>query len=331
MGFPPVIGMTLGDANGIGPEVAVKAANLYLEEGERVLMIGEAWLAQRALDLTGIRRPLHTVSAIAEVHEADEGLYILDTGRLRPEELLPGQATGAVGEATVQAFHRACEFARSGELGGVIFGPVNSDSLKMAGLTLMPPDLRQNYQMLVTGPLRVAHLTHHISLREVLDKHIKCDRVLTLLRLADHSLRKWGMPHPRIAVAGLNPHCDGVEDSAELVPAVAQAVQEGIDAYGPVAPDSVFRQCIDGQYDLVIALYHDQGHIAVKTWGFAGNCAVMLGVPFLVATVAHGSAYEIAWRGQADASMMLSSLRTCTSLVRGEGFPQSQQAEIECE
>lgn len=319
MCFSP-IGVSLGDANGIGPEVVVKAVDQYHQEGCRVLMLGEAWLAQRALELAGIRRRLRVVATVAEAAEYDDELCILDTGRLQPDDFSPAQTSAEVGVATVHAFHRACELARTGELGGVIFGPVNSDNIQMAGLTLMPADLRQNYQMLVTGPLRVAHLSHHVPLREVLDKFVKRDNVVELIRIADGSLKSWGISRPRIAVAGLNPHCVGVEDEEELMPAVAQAVKEGIDARGPIAPDSVFRQCIEGHYDLVIAHYHDQGHIAVKTWGFAGNCAIMLGVPILVATVAHGSAYEIAWRGIADSSMMLSALRTCEGLARGEGF-----------
>lgn len=326
MNSSPIIGVTLGDANGIGPEVVAKAVDQHHGGGGRALMIGEAWLAQRAFDLAGIRRPLRVVRTVAEAAGTEGELCLLDTAGSKPGEFSPAQATAEAGAATVHAFHLACGLARSRELAGVIFGPVNSDSIKMAGLTLMPPDLRRNYQMLITGPLRVAHLSHHVPLREVLDKFVKRDNVLELIRVADRSLRGWGLSRPRIAVAGLNPHCVGVEDEEELVPAVAQAVNDGIDARGPIAPDSVFRQCIEGRYDLVIALYHDQGHIAVKTQGFTSNCAIMLGVPFLVATVAHGSAYEIAWRGIADPSMMASALRICSRLAGGQGFHAGSEA-----
>ena len=323
MNDAPVVGITLGDANGIGPEVVVKAAAGADRAQVRPLLIGDAFLARRALELLGLGWSVHPVASVAEARFAEGAIDVLETGTLAPADIAPGQAVAACGAAVVRGFDVAAGLARSGEIGGMIFGPVNSDAIKRAAVRarIVTPELEQTHLLLVTGPLRVAHLTDHMPLRRVIEQEVKADKIYRLLRLADGDLRRWGISRPRIVVAGLNPHCVGDEDRNELAPGVARAAGEGIDAVGPVSPDSVFRQCIEGQYDLVIALYHDQGHIAVKTWGFAGNCALYLGAPYLVATVAHGSAYDIAWSGRADPTMMSAALATVGSLAAGKGFP----------
>jgi 4-hydroxythreonine-4-phosphate dehydrogenase len=180
----------------------------------------------------------------------------------------------------------------------------------------------RTFLFLITGPLRVVHLTDHIPLRDIFG-HISRQAVLDLIRLTDRSLRGWGMAAPRIGVAGINPHAYGDEEKLHIEPAVADARAEGVRVDGPVSPDTLFRLGTEGAYDCVIAHYHDQGHIAVKTWRFEGNCALILGEPFIRVSVAHGTAFDIAGTGTADARSMVSALETATSLAAGRGFPAS--------
>jgi 4-hydroxythreonine-4-phosphate dehydrogenase len=158
-----------------------------------------------------------------------------------------------------------------------------------------------------------------MPLRQVCDV-ITADLVHSALIQLDAAMRGWGIASPRIVVAGLNPHATGPEDANEIAPGVSRARDCGVDATGPVSPDAVFRQCIEGRYDMVLAMCHDQGHIAVKTWGFSGNCVIIMGPPYLHMSVAHGTAYDIAGTGKADASMMRSAMIMAGDLAAGRGF-----------
>jgi 4-hydroxythreonine-4-phosphate dehydrogenase len=160
-----------------------------------------------------------------------------------------------------------------------------------------------------------------MSLRQVIDV-ITADLVAKAIGQVNDAMRSWGIARPRIAVAGLNPHATGDEDRLAIAPGVERARAAGIAVEGPIAPDSVFRQCIEGTYDMVLAMYHDQGHIAIKTWGFSGNCAMILGPPYLFLTIAHGTAFDIVGKGLADPAMILTSMRTAGSLAAGRGFPK---------
>jgi len=196
--------------------------------------------------------------------------------------------------------------------------------MKMAGtldkvVSVVPGE---SYLLLVSGALRVAHLTDHMALRDVCDV-ITQDLVALTLRKLDAVMREWGIAKPRIVVAGLNPHAMGREDSEQIAPAVAQVRAEGIDAIGPMSPDTVFRQCIEGRFDIVLAMFHDQGHIAIKTWGFAGNSAIILGPPYTHLSVAHGTAFDIVGKNIADHSMIQSAIITGAYLAAGRGFPSS--------
>ncbi|MEX0729815.1 MAG: 4-hydroxythreonine-4-phosphate dehydrogenase PdxA [Aquisalimonadaceae bacterium] len=318
----PIVAVTLGDANGVGPEVVVNAVAGSDRAVVRPLLIGDGFLARRAIELLGMDCKVHSIESLADARFAENQIDVLETHTLSPADISPGQCSAACGTAVLKGFDVAAELARTNAVGGMVFGPVNADSIKLTGLRnrLVSPDVEGAHLLLVSGALRVAHLTDHMPLRRVIEEEVKRDKVGALIALADETLQSWGIERPRIALAGLNPHCVGDEDRDELIPAVARAVASGINVVGPVAPDSVFRQCVEGDYDIVIALYHDQGHIAIKTWGFEGNCAVYLGAPFLLATVAHGSAYDIAWSGRADSSMMRTAVATVASLAAGRGF-----------
>jgi 4-hydroxythreonine-4-phosphate dehydrogenase len=172
--------------------------------------------------------------------------------------------------------------------------------------------------MLVSGNLRVVHLTTHYSLKEALN-YVKQKYILARLKLTDQSFRSWGFNDPRIAVAALNPHGGeggilGMDEFEEIGPAVQSARKLGINASGPFPADTVFNRAIQGEFDAVLAMFHDQGHIPVKVHGFAKSVSVALGLPFIRTSVDHGTAFDIAGKGVAEADSMLEAIKVAVNL-----------------
>jgi len=318
----PVVGTMIGDPAGIGPEVAVKAlASGLVHEVSIPVLLGSTGAVERAIQMTGANVRVRTMRQFETPSDDPRVIDIIDTGAL-PNGILPlGEDTEIAGRATALWLDELDALARDGSFAATIMGPISTGSLKMAGKLdkVISPIPGESYLVLLTGPLRVAHLTDHMSLRQVIDV-ITADLVDKAIGQVNDAMRSWGIASPRIAVAGLNPHAVGDEERLEIAPGVERARARGIAVEGPIAPDSVFRQCIEGRYDMVLAMCHDQGHIAVKTWGFSGNCVIMMGPPYLHMSVAHGTAYDIVGTGKADASMMLSAMRTCGQLAAGQGF-----------
>nr|MBA2689732.1 4-hydroxythreonine-4-phosphate dehydrogenase PdxA [Burkholderiales bacterium] len=282
---------------------------------------GDAGAVERVIALTRTSLTVRAIEALDQAQFAPRCVDVLDPKTLRPDDITMGKISPACGRAVTKWWEMATDLAQRGKVAAIVKGPVNSEAIEQGGgpaQNAVEPG--KTYLFLITGPLRVAHLTDHIPLAQVLHE-IKLERILKLLRLMHASLQGWGVAAPRIGVAGFNPHAHGKEEEAEIIPAVMQAQREGITATGPVPADSLFRQCIEGQYDCVLAHYHDQGHIAVKTWGFAGNCALLLGAPYIRLSVAHGTAFDIAGRGIADHASMHEAMRTAASLASGRGFP----------
>lgn len=314
------VAVTIGDPCGVGPEVIVKALG-EAAAPRRVLLVGCAEAVRQAIRCTGSALAVRTVPTAQQARFEPGVLDVLDPGSLAPTDYRLGEPCAAVGRAVVQWWDIAVGLADAGFADAVVKGPVSKEVIQL-GLEHLPPE-PPTYLLLVTGtPLRVAHLTDHVPLSEALAR-VTTANVLALIRLVDRSLRDWGIAAPRIGVAGLNPHAQGREDQAEIAPAVQAAQQQGILAQGPVSPDAIFRQGTEGQYDCIVAHYHDQGHIAVKTWKFDGNCALNLGSPFLRLSVPHGPAFDIAGRGTADSRSMLEALRTAAALGAGRGFPET--------
>lgn len=317
----PVIGTVIGDPCGIGPECIVKS----LAEGGfggRQLLIGSTAAIDAAITLTGAPFRTHSITALAEATFEDGVIDVLDSGSLDPADIQMGSANAACGAAVVEWLDTCDALAKSGEIAAAIMGPINSEAIRLSGVreqgTVHPPGT--TYVFLVSGPLRIVHLTGHTPLAEVIADYVKTDNILKLIRLTDGSLRRWGIDNPKLGIAGLNPHAFGTEETEQIVPAVERAREEGIDAVGPVSPDTIFRQGIDGMYDCIVALYHDQGHIALKSWGFAGNCAMFFGAPYIYVTIGHGTAFDIAGQGTADHQSIHAAFVTAASLAAGNGF-----------
>lgn len=318
----PVIATSIGDPAGIGAEVIAKAwVSGEAHKLSRPVLTGSAYVMEQGVEIAKVRAKVRKIQSLDELGDTPEVIDILDSGAFDPKDLQICKDTVAGGLASAKWMNEADALARSGKAAASVFAPISATSLKMAGKldAVIPINPGETYLFLVSGPLRIMHLTDHMPLRRVIDV-ISEDLVLSSLKTLDATMRKWGIANPRIIVAGLNPHAQGDEDANRLTPAVKRAAAAGINAEGPTSPDSVFRQCIEGKYDVVLAMYHDQGHIPIKTWGFSGNCAIVVGLPFLNMSVAHGTAYDIAGKGIADHTMMLSAMKMAGSLSSGAGF-----------
>lgn len=318
----PRIGTIIGDPSGIGPEVVAKAlATGEVHKVSRPILIGSAHAMREAVKISGLSMDVRPITCADEAADDPRVIDILDNGLLDPSDIEIAKDTLAGGVATGSWLGLADEMARRGEFDATIMGPVSAAALEMAGA--LDKAVRvvagETYLLLMTGPLRVMHLTDHMPLREVCDV-VSADLVADALVLLDRTLRNWGVLSPRIGVAGLNAHAAGAEDREQIAPGVERARTAGVDAEGPLSPDTVFRRCIEKRYDVVLAMYHDQGHIAVKTWGFSGNCVVVLGLPYLHLSVAHGTAFDIAGKGVADHSMMLEAMLQAGRLCGAGGL-----------
>ena len=332
MNAKPTIAVTLGDPAGIGPEVAAKAfADPRAQAAARLVAVGSAGVLERALALTGSPLRAQVVAHPADVADAG-AIPVLEDGASDGLASLPmGELSAQAGGTSVEWALAAARLALEGSVDAIVTAPINKEAAHLAGygdighmelfqsLTNAP----QVATMLLTHGLRAVHLTTHRSLRVACD-YVTRDNVLAKLRLTHEFFAAHGQPSPRIGVAALNPHGGeggllGSEEVEHIAPAVEDARGEGIDAIGPVPADSVFTQAIDGRYDAVLAMYHDQGHVAVKVHGWADSVTMNLGLPFLRASVDHGTAFDIAGKGVADARSMVSAIRVAARAASGQG------------
>ena len=331
----PLVAITMGDAAGIGAEVTAKALqDEWVYEKCRPFVVGSTAAMNSALDLIGASGSARIVHDIQDVDGRYGSIDVLDLENLDFGQISYGELSSVAGRASVEWILRAGEMAASGQIAAISTAPINKEACDLAGFEdVGHMEIFQSQTkapnvatMLMAGTLRVVHLTTHRSLRVACD-YVTRENVLSKIALTDECFRAWGFPNPRIGVAALNPHASdggllGDEEAKQIAPAVADALEAGIDATGPVPADTVFNQAIDGKYDAVIAMYHDQGHIPIKVHDWAKSVSVNLGLPFIRTSVDHGTAFDIAGKGIADAESMLESIRTAVSLASDSVLPQ---------
>ena len=320
----PLVGTVIGDPCGIGPEVVAKAwCSGAVHELSRPVLIGSRAAMEQAVRIAGLSADVRTIGSVAEMSDSPSVIEILDSGALDPNDITLGQDNAACGRASGVWLDEADRLARDGTLAATVMGPISTVAMKKAGVLdkVVKITPGESYLCLVSGPLKVMHVTDHLSLRKVCDLLSEALVAKALVTL-DQRLRAWGLAAPCIGVAGLNPHAVGEEEERAIIPGVRRAIAQGVNAEGPISPDSVFRQCIEGRYDAVLAMYHDQGHIAIKTWGFSGNSVVIVGPPYVHLSVAHGTAHDIVGKGVANHRMVLNAMRAAGSLAAGTGFPK---------
>ncbi|ELZ31311.1 4-hydroxythreonine-4-phosphate dehydrogenase [Halogeometricum pallidum JCM 14848] len=319
----------MGDPGGVGPEVIVKA---YPElcEIARPLVIGDADVIAAAVDVCDADLAVEAVESVADATFDRGRIPVLDLGLI--DELVRGEVREAYGAASLKYVERAIELAVAGEIDAITTAPINKQSTKLAGSdyaghTGMLADYTdtENYSMmLVEDDLRVTHVSTHVPLREACDL-VTTESVLETIRLTDEALRDLGVDSPSVGVAGLNPHASdggllGDEDDAEIRPAVERAREEDIDAVGPESPDTVYVRAARGEFDCVVSMYHDQGHIPIKMLGFAGGDAVSgvnvtIGLPIVRTSVDHGTAFDIAGQGIASERSLIDAVRVAVDMA----------------
>ena len=324
----PRVGITVGDAAGIGPEVVLKA--LASEEVRtlcRAVVFCDAREIGRQAAALGLECDYPVVNLDA-VEKNTSPVAIVDLNNL-DQPVKPGEISAAAGLAASQYVGSAVALCRRDALDAVATAPLNKAALRLAGLTFaghteMLGSLCGVDQCLMSffaGPLRVVLLTTHLSLRGAIGR-IKKDHVVRTLLMTASELERFGIGNPRIAVAGLNPHAGenglfGPEDADELVPAVQECREShGINVSGPIAADTLFVRAWRGEFDCVVACYHDQAMIAVKCLAFGKAVGVTLGLPIIRTSVDHGTAFDIAGRGIADAGSMIEAIKTAAALAR---------------
>lgn len=324
----PIIGVTIGDAAGIGPEVLVKA----LQHEEilnlcRPLVFGDARVfstSQFAAEYPHMR----IITQFPENPDALTGITCLDMHNLDVDAIEVGKVSILTGRAAVEYVIQATKFAMQNQIDAIATAPLNKEAIQLAGYhyighTEILADITKTAQcttMLATPGLRVTHVTRHIPFREIAD-HITKEQVLNTIQITHRGMHDLGYTSPRLAVAGLNPHNGengllGREEIDEIAPAVHVARQQGYNVYGPIPADSVFFQAIRGDFDAVVTLYHDQGHIAVKTHGFEQSITITLGLPIIRTSADHGTAFDIAGQGIANEASMVAAIMEAANIAQ---------------
>ena len=310
-----IIGITMGDPCGVGPEISVKAlAGMTPEDRATIRIYGNLATLEAAREALGI--------------EIDLAPHVVDL----PIEAAPlafGQLSPVAGDAAFRFIEKAVRDAEAGTIGCIVTAPINKEALNLAGHhydghTGMLRSLtgsRAAYMLLASDRLKVIHVSTHVSLQEAI-RRSTTERVLATIRAGNAHLKRIGYAAPKIAVAGINPHCGenglfGTEDDDQIAPAVEAARAEGIDAYGPISADTVFYRAYSGAFDLVVAQYHDQGHIPVKLVAFDTAVNVSVDLPIDRTSVDHGTAFDIAGKGIADHGNMNSAIAYARKLVSG--------------
>ena len=330
----PYLAITMGDAAGIGPEVTAKALiEEEIYQKCRPFVVGNTEAMNDALKIIGSGIKARPAKSLEEIN-GDYGVVdVLDLGNLDFADIQYGSLSADSGRASVEWILKAGELAASGAVQAISTAPINKEACSLAGykdIGHMEIFQRQTGSdqvatMLMSGVLRVVHLTTHKSLRVACD-YVTKENVLAKLVLTNEYFKKWGWSNPRIGVSALNPHSSdggllGDEEELQITPAVEEAQALGIDVLGPVPADTVFNQNIDGKFDVCLAMYHDQGHIPIKVYDWQRSVSVNLGLPFVRTSVDHGTAFDIAGRGVADHVSMMESIKVAMSIASDEILP----------
>ena len=320
----------MGDPGGIGAEVIV-AAYPDLVEHARIVVIGDSEVLTTAVESRETDVEIRPVASAAAASADPETIALLDLDNV--SELVHGEVREEYGRASLEYVERAIELAQEGAIDAIATAPINKGATRLAGaehaghtgLLAERTGVSEYSMMLIEGPLRVTHVSMHVPLREAIDR-VTTDRVASTIDVTDGALRDLGLENPTVAVAGLNPHAGedgllGSEDAGEIAPAVENARKGGIDVEGPISPDTVYVRAAGGEFDCVVSMYHDQGHIPIKTLGFGeggtvSGVNVTIGLPIIRTSVDHGTAFDIAGEGVASPRSMIDAVRVAAQATR---------------
>lgn len=326
----PVIGITMGDAAGVGPEIIVKALkHKDVYDICAPVVIGDPKFVKKAIEITKSDVSLNIINDIEEAEFSYGKIDCLNIDII-PEDLTIGKVSPVAGDAAFQFVKKAIELAKENKIQAICTAPLNKEAMqkgghKFAGHTEILAELTntKDYSMMLSSPkLKVIHLTTHVGLVKAVEM-INPERTYKVVKLANDVLTRAGYKNPKIAVSGINPHAgeNGLfgngEEEEKLMPGIKKAQEEGINVSGPYPPDTVFLRAVNGEFDIVVACYHDQGHIPIKVLGMEDGINVTVGLNggVIRTSVDHGTAFDIAGKNIADDKSMLEAIKSAVELV----------------
>ena len=336
----PILAMTMGDPAGIGAECCVRAAaHRELYDWCRPLVVGDLVVLMQTVQGVGAAIEVRPVASPEEIPDEPGVLPVICETQLETGTWQYGVASAACGEASYQYICKSIELALEGRVDAVVTAPISKEALHMAGRMYAghteifgeKTQTRDFAMVLHTDKLNVIHVTTHVSMRQACDL-ISRDRVLRVIRMANRAVQEMGVEKPRIAVAGLNAHASenglfGAEETESIIPAVEAARAEAICVEGPLPPDTVFVKALGGLYDIVVAMYHDQGHIPVKLSGFKLDAQtnrflsmqgvnMTVGLPIIRTSVDHGTAYDRAGKWLSNEQSMIDAMEMAARIAQ---------------
>jgi 4-hydroxythreonine-4-phosphate dehydrogenase len=322
------LGITMGDPSGIGPEIILKSFKKSEIRKNRIIVIGDYNVMLKAYNILKIRSfKLKRITDPDEYSFDNNILNILDLHLVNLHRLLPGREQGMSGNAAFECIRKTIELVNNNRINAIVTSPLNKEALHKAGHKypghteiFASMTNTSDYAMLLHDKkLSVIHVSTHIPLMEAI-KGLKRERIEKVIELGNSIMKRLHKSNPAIGVAGINPHAGenglfGNEEIKEIIPAIRTMKRKGINVEGPFPPDTIFLQAVKGKYDLVVAMYHDQGHIPLKLIGFNSGVNITAGLPFIRTSVVHGTAFEIAWKGIANESSMVNAIKLAVKII----------------
>ncbi|MGC4033172.1 MAG: 4-hydroxythreonine-4-phosphate dehydrogenase PdxA [Tepidisphaeraceae bacterium] len=335
----PILGITMGDPAGVGPEIVAKAVSRPdTFKTCRPLVIGDAWIMQKAIAYANVSLLVNRVKNLEAAKFTPGVLDVFDLDATDPNEYILGKVTETAGNAAFKSVTQAIELAMAKKIAGVVTAPIHKEAIVLAGhhfpghteIFAHFTNTKNVTMMLAAGDFRVVHVSTHVSLRQACDRATR-ERVLKVITLGHQVCQRLGIQNPKIGVAGLNPHASdgglfGDEEEKEIRPAVNDAKAQGMTVEGPLPADTFFAKASSGAYDICVAMYHDQGHIPVKCKGFKFDPAtnqwtsvrginVSLGLPIIRTSVDHGTAFDQAGKGTASDESLIDAIEYAARLA----------------
>ena len=323
----------MGDAAGIGPELIVKSLQQKQTTADLdALVIGDAVIMEQAIRALGTDLKINVCASPSDADFSEKLINVIDMKLLEASDFAKGEVNAKTGKAAVLYTEKAVQMAIDHQIDAIASAPVNKEAMHLAGydfagVTELVAHLTKTEKfamVLVFGPIRLFYVANHISMKKVFDS-IKKDIILEKIQVVNRSLGDFGIEHGKIAVAAFNPHggeggAMGDEEINEIIPAIDAAKAKGIDALGPFPADTIFINGREGEFDAILAMYHDQGNIAAKLMDFGAGVTVVAGLPIIRTSVAHGTAFDIAGKGIAIPDTYITAIKTASQIAIKQGF-----------
>ena len=336
----PIVGISIGDPAGIGPEICASAVlNPAVLAVARPVIVGDASVVDRARAYVGATAPVRAIANVADARFDGATINVFDLKNVRVDELTLGAVSAMAGNAAFEAVRKVIDLGNEKRIDACVTAPIHKEALSLAGhkypghteIFAKFTGTTDFTMMLAAGDFRVVHVSTHVSLRQACDAVTK-DRVLAVIKLGHDACVKLGIADPLVGVAGLNPHASdgglfGSEEREHIIPAIAAARALGMRVEGPVAPDTFYAKAVSGAFGVCVAMYHDQGHIPVKICGFKYDAKssrwtsveginVSLGLPIIRVSVDHGTAFDQAGKGTASDKSLIEAIEYAARLAR---------------